>query len=263
MFHLSLKRLQMDHVDFLLLHNITRRESALFEPILKAMLQLKKEGKARFIGLSTHSNEPEVIRAAVESKAYDVVLTSYNFKQAHHAEVRAACSEAAKAGLGIIAMKTQAGAWFDKERTQPINMTAALKWALQDDCVTTAIPGFTTFEQLTTDLKVLEDLRMTEAERQDLAGTLKTSGLYCQQCGTCTPQCPRGLPIPDLMRGYMYAAGYRNLLKAKDLALSLRVEDDPCGACPSCTVRCVQDFDVRPRIEELMRLHSLPDAFLA
>lgn len=263
MFHLSLKRLQMDHVDILFLHNVSRRDAVLFEPILKALLQLKKEGKTRFIGVSTHGNEPEVIRAAAESRAYDVVLTSYNFKQNHHAEVRAACMEASKAGVGIIAMKTQAGVYFDREKTRPINMVAALKWALQEDFVTTAIPGFTTFDQLNTDLAVLENLRMTDAERQDLAGAAKLSGLYCQQCGTCAPQCPQDLPIPDLMRGYMYAAGYRNLLQAKDLAVSLPLADDPCGSCQTCTVRCVQDFDVRPRIEELLRLRGVQDAFLA
>ena len=94
LFHLSLKRLRMDHVDILFLHNATRREAVLHEPVLKALLQLKKEGKARAIGVSTHANEPEVIRAAAGSGAYDVVLTSYNFKQAHRAEVRAACQEA-------------------------------------------------------------------------------------------------------------------------------------------------------------------------
>lgn len=263
MFHLSLKRLQMDHVDILFLHNVSRRDAVLFEPILKALLHLKKEGKTRFIGVSTHGNEPEVIRAAAESRAYDVVLTSYNFRQNHHAEVRAACLEASKAGVGIIAMKTQAGVYFDREKTRPINMVAALKWALQEDFITTAIPGFTTFDQLNTDLAVLENLRMSDAERQDLAGAAKVSGLYCQQCGTCAPQCPQGLPIPDLMRGYMYAAGYRNLLQAKDLAVSLPLADDPCGSCQTCTVRCVQDFDVRPRIEELLRLRGVQDAFLA
>ncbi len=263
MFHLSLKRLQTDHVDILLLHNATRREGVLFEPILKAMQRLKKEGKARFIGVSTHGNEPEVIRAAVESKVLDVVLTAYNFRQAHHAEVLTACREASRAGLGIVAMKTQAGGRFSKDNPKPVNMKAALKWALQDPCVTTAIPGFTTFDQLAEDLVVLKDLQLTDAERLDLAGATKSAGLYCQQCETCVPQCPRGLPIPDLMRGYMYAAGYRNLLHAKDLVGSLSLAEAPCASCTGCSVRCVQGFDVRPRIEELLSLRRVQDAFLA
>jgi len=58
-------------------------------------------------------------------------------------------------GLGIVAMKTQAGVYWDKEKTTPINMKAALKWALRDPNVHTAIPGFTTLDQLQTDLDVL------------------------------------------------------------------------------------------------------------
>jgi predicted aldo/keto reductase-like oxidoreductase len=263
MFHLSLKRLQTDHVDILYLHNVSRREAALFEPILKAMQQLKKEGKTRFIGISTHGNEPEVIRAAIESKSYDVVLTAYNFRQDHHKEVLTACQEASRAGLGIVAMKTQAGGRFAKDNPKPVNMKAALKWALQDPCVTTAIPGFTTFEQLAEDLIVLKDLKLSDAERLDLAGAVKSAGLYCQQCETCLPQCPKGLPIPDLMRGYMYAAGYRNLLHAKDLVQSLSLSEAPCSSCTGCSVHCRQGFEIRPRIEELLPLRKVQDAFLA
>jgi len=37
-----------------------------------------------------------VIRAAVEAKLYDVVLTSYNFRQDHHLEVQKAVAERRK-----------------------------------------------------------------------------------------------------------------------------------------------------------------------
>ena len=49
------------------------------------MEKAKKDGKIRFTGISTHTNEPEVIHAATDSKVYDVILTSYNFKQKHYA----------------------------------------------------------------------------------------------------------------------------------------------------------------------------------
>jgi len=260
---LSLKRLGLDHVDVLYLHNQSCREGALFEPALRGLEKAKKDGKARFLGLSTHKGEPEVIRAAIEAKLFDVVLTAYNFRQAYHADVHAAAAEACKAGMGIVAMKTQAGGRFSRGGAPAVNMKAALKWALQDPCITTAIPGFTTFDQLAEDLTVLEDIRLTEAERMDLEGAVKTTGLYCQQCETCLPQCPEGLPIPDLMRGYMYAAGYRNLLQAKDLVQSLSLAEAPCASCAACQVRCVQGFEVRDRIEELLPLRGLHDAFLA
>lgn len=88
---------------------------------LRAFEALKQQGKTRFIGVTTHSNEPDVIRAAVESGVWDVVLTSYNFRQAHRTEVRAAIGEAAAAGVGVVVMKTQAGVCWNRTRVVRID----------------------------------------------------------------------------------------------------------------------------------------------
>ncbi len=259
----SLGRLGLDHVDILSLHNVDRREAALYEPVLKALAKAKKDGQARFVGVTTHGNEPEVIRAAVDSGVYDVVTNAFNFRQDHRAEVSKAMAEAVKAGLGIIAMKTQAGAYWDREKQQPINMTAALKWALADPSVTTAIPGFTTFDQLETDLAVMNDLRLSEQELKDLRFEPETGGLFCQQCGQCLLGCPQSLPLPDLMRGYMYAYGYRNLEAAHDLVTSLELPDAPCRDCAACGVRCAKGFDVAGRVRDISRLRALPGDLFA
>ena len=95
-----------------------------------------------------------MLDAAVECGIYDVVLTAYNFRQKNKEEMGEAMARAAKTGIGIVAMKTQAGAYWDKERQEPINMKAALKWALQNENVHTSIPGFTAFDQLELDLTV-------------------------------------------------------------------------------------------------------------
>ncbi len=162
---LSLKRLQMDYVDILYVHGLTSADDVLSAATLDALTAARESGKARHVGVSTHRNEPEVIRAAIRSGVYEVVLTSVNFKQDHYPEVKKAIAEAAAAGIGIIAMKTMAGAFHDKERTKPVNCKAALKWVLQDPNVTTAIPGITTFDQLTENAGVNNDLAMTEDEK--------------------------------------------------------------------------------------------------
>jgi hypothetical protein len=235
----------------------------MFEPVLNALSKIKKAGKARFVGVSTHSNEPEVIRAVAEGKFHDVVLTAYNFKQRNRQDIQKAIAEAASAGVGIIAMKTQAGRFWDKARQHPINMKAALKWVLNDPNVTTAIPGMTTFDQLDLDLSVMEDLALTEQEKRDLQMEAADAGLYCQQCGRCLPGCREGLPLPSLMRSYMYAYGHRNLEAAHGLLQELDLPSNPCGSCISCAVRCVQGFDVADRVRDIVRLRSLPAEFLA
>jgi len=262
MFHTSLERLGLDYVEILYLHNVSRREAVLFEPLMEALQKLKNQGKAKFIGITTHSNEPESIRAAVEAKIYDVVLTAYNFRKDYLTDLDKAIAEAAQAGLGIVAMKTQAGVYWDKEKQHPINMKAALKWALNNPNIHTAIPGFTTFDQMELDLTVMEDLTLTEEEKKDLIqGDDIHAGLYCQHCERCVPQCPGRLPIPSLMRGFMYAYGYRNLGAAHELISSLKLPDNPCGSCSSCSVNCAFGFNVRERIDDISRLKSIPADF--
>jgi len=262
MFNTSLKRLGLEYVDILYQHNVLAGDQVLFEPILDALQKIKKEGKARFIGVSTHGNEPEIIRTVVGAKVHDVVLTAYNFRQDHRDEVRKAIAEAAAAGVGIVAMKTQAGAFWDKEKQHPINMKAALKWVLNDPNVTTAIPGMTTFDQLEDDLAVMTDLTLTEQELKDLKMDVQ-GGLYCQHCGQCLPGCPQGLPVPDLMRSYMYAYGYRNPGLAQELLKELNVPSSACQSCSACTVRCAKGFDVAGRIKDIVRLRDVPPDFLA
>jgi len=262
MFDTSLKRLGLDYVDILYQHNVLARDQAVSKPVLEPLQKIKKEGRARYIGVTTHGNEPEVIRGVIEAKVHDVVLTAYNFRQDHRDEVRKAIAEAASAGIGIVAMKTQAGAYWDKEKQHPINMKAALKWVLNDTNVTTAVPGMTAFDQLEEDLTVMTDLTLTEQELKDLKADLH-GGLYCQHCRQCLPGCPLGLPVPDLMRSYMYAYGYRNPGLAQDLLKELDVPADACTNCGVCAVRCVKGFDVAGRIKDIVRLKDVPPGFFA
>jgi predicted aldo/keto reductase-like oxidoreductase len=260
---ISLQRLGLDYVDILNVHDVSSRREVQFEPVLEALEKLKKDGRARFVGVTTHSNEPEVIRAAAESKFHDIVITAHNFRQDHWEDVRSAIAEAARAGVGVIAMKTLAGRFWDKKRTQPINTKAALKWVLNDPNVATAIPGMTTFDQLDSDLSVMADLALTGQEKQDLRLNAGSAGLFCQQCGECLAACRQNLPVPSLMRGYMYAFAYQNLGAAYDLVQKLDLPQDPCGSCATCAVRCVKGIDVAERVRDVARLRSLPSGLFA
>ena len=259
---LSLERLRMEYVDILYVHGLTAGDDVLSPSTLDALRVARESGKARHIGVSTHRNEPEVIRAAIRSGVYEVVLTSVNFKQDHYPDVKKAIAEAAAAGVGIVAMKTMAGAFHDKERTKPINCKAALKWVLQDPNVTTAIPGITAFDQLTENAGVNHDLAMTEEEKSSLVPGKSEGGLYCPGCSGCTERCTKGLPVPDIMRAYMYTYGYRDARMAQDLLAGLRIAGDQCGECEECTVGCPRGFDVPRRVRDITRLTSVPAEFL-
>lgn len=260
----TLSRLGVDYVDIFTLPFTAKRESIIYEPVLRSMEAIKKEGLTRFIGIATHRSEPEAINAAVEAGIYDVAMTSYNFLKTNREELDEAIRSASEAGLGIVAMKTMAGAFWDKERQQPINTRAALKWVLKNENITTTVPDCSNTDQLIQDIEVMSDLNLTEEELQDLKPPSEglTSGIYCQQCGNCLSQCPNQVDIPAYMKSYMYAFGHHNFPHAKYTLESHGLKRYPCSDCSHCDVKCTMGFDIRNKIREISGILDIPQEFL-
>lgn len=262
-FEESMERLQMDYVDILYLHDVSSPEMANHREITQAMIKLKKEGRVRYLGISTHTNEPEVIDTMVEAGFWDVVLTRYNFTLSYLDKLEQSIEKAVEAGIGVVAMKTMAGGFLDRERTKPVNAVAALKWSLQNENICTTIPGMTSFDMLEDDLKVLTDITITEEERKEIMIASNEQGLFCTTCNNCLGTCSRSLPVPDLMRAYMYAYGYVNMEKAYSLLADLGTGPDPCADCSDCTIdNCTKRFDIRTKIADISRLVNVPEDFI-
>jgi predicted aldo/keto reductase-like oxidoreductase len=257
----ALKSLQMEYVDIVYHHMVSRRESAFYEPIMKAMEEAKKAGKARFLGMTTHSNVPEAVQAAADSKFYDVVMAAYNPRQKDRLEVKEAIANAAKAGLGVVAIKVIRG--NPEKGAEPVNPVASLKWVLQDRNVHATIPGFSNYEEMNMDLAVMEDLSLTDAEMTDLKKEDSYSGMFCQGCGQCLKECPAELPIPELMRAYMYMYGYRQPALAHGLLKSLELPSKGCEDCSYCRVECRNGWEISEKICDIVRLRDVPADFMA
>ena len=262
MLDLSLKRLKMDYVDILYLHAVDTPEYMLDENFIKAMRKAKEEGKAKHIGVSTHKNMARIIDTAVESDFYEVVLTSFNFRHADDQELNQSMKRAHDAGIGLVGMKNMAGGYLDEEKTKPVNHKAALKWALSHPYMHTCIPGIVSYEMLMENWSVASDIDLSQDEKQDLELALLETGLFCKGCNGCAGQCKYGLPVPELMRAYMYNYGYSYPAKARETVASLGVSDNPCANCSECTVNCRSGFDVRGRVTNIARIQQVPAEFL-
>lgn len=251
----SLSRLRTDYVDILYLHSCYSAKMATHEPLMNALVKAKKQGKARFIGVSTHQNEQYVIRSAVDAGVYDVVLTAYNFAQNHREQVKKSIEYAAKKGVGIIAMKTQGGRRLQESGKIEINHEAALKWVLEDKNVCTTIPGMTAFDQLDQNFRVMNNLALSAAETRALQMASNLKGkLYCQNCRSCIPSCSSRVEIPTLMRAFMYAKGYGNYIQAGMTASRLPKKRglDACQRCSSCTASCPNGINIGSRVNTLI-----------
>jgi len=262
-FDLSLERLKMKYVDILYLHGVRDVEQLEDKRILDLVKQLKDSGKAHFVGFSTHAGKPEQLIKAAEVGAYDVILVSYNFKLKNLEETNAAIAKAAEAGIGIVAMKTMAGGTEGPDRKKIVNAQACLKWAWKNENITTIIPGFTSFDELDKCIAAVQSPELTDEESKYLASLRDCEMLYCQQCEKCLAQCPENLPIPDMMRAYMYAYGYNYARMTKETLASLNLPANVCSSCKDgCKVACPSGFRVGDKIAAIMPVMNVPDALL-
>jgi len=254
----SLKRFGLDYVDIFLFPFAGKRETVMHEGVIKALSQLKKQGKTRFLGIASHSDTEEALKAAADSGIYDIAMPAYNYKINNKESMDASIAYATKAGMGIVAMKTTAGAFRDKSGP-PLNTNAAFKWILQNENVASIVSGMSTLEQLQKNLAMIKNLKMTDQELKDLnlSAQLSETGLYCHQCKQCLPQCPGNLDIPTLMRSYMYAYGYKNIKQAWHSLANVQYSKQ-CENCKTCKVNCPAGFDIKGKITDISRLKDVP-----
>ncbi|GAB6012224.1 aldo/keto reductase [Viscerimonas tarda] len=260
---LSLQRLKMKYVDIFYAHALRGVPEVSDERMIAMLKKVKAEGKARFIGFSTHALKPDQIHAAIDAGIYDVILVSYNFKLKNMKETDEAIERAVKAGIGIIAMKSMTGAKEDAEGKKKINAQACLKWVWKNENIATAIPGFSNYDEFDECLAAAQNSTLTSGEEEYLAGLLDKEMLFCQRCDTCQTQCTKHLPIPEIMRAYMYSYGYQHAQLAKDTLLGLNLaQQDDCSGCSSCKVKCPSGFDVARKIAAIMPVMQVPNEFL-
>jgi aryl-alcohol dehydrogenase-like predicted oxidoreductase len=181
----SLKRLQIETIDVLLIHGAAREEDLVDERVLGAFEQLKKEGKYRFNGLSCHTNHFPVVRTAVDSGKYDMVQLGYNVYDMVEPEtdgesaageekdirVRELIRYAAAGDVGVVAMKalkTGSSRNLDKYRTGDTSVhQAMLKWALENRHVSAVVTEMLNRDQLEDDLGAAGKI-LAEEERAAL-----------------------------------------------------------------------------------------------
>jgi len=262
-FNISLKRLQMDYVDVYYYHAPQDVDTVLNPKIMGMLKKFKAEGRAKFIGFSTHANKPEQIDAAIEAGIYDVILISYNFTLNILPELDKALQRGVEAGIGFVAMKTMVGGVEDAEGNKKVDGAACLRWAWQNPNITTAIPGFTSFDLLDNCLEAAHRPQLDDTDKKYLAALGNCDLLYCQNCEKCVDQCAKHLPIPDIMRAYMYNYGYKQPSISKETLMSLALTGKECADCSKCEVQCVSGFNVAEKIAAITPIVHVPDAYLA
>lgn len=249
----SLSKLGTDHIDVLFLHHMFTKEDVMNAEAREVLVKAREAGKARFLGVSVHKNEVEVINAMLEDpdKLYDVVMVVYNFQSGD--EIKDAIARAAKAGIGVVAMKTQAGGYDTKELGDVSPHQAALKWVLRDPNVASTVPSMVNLDQIKEDTALLQmDLTVTRADQHVLDRYAQAvAPYYCHRCGSCEATCPQGVDIPMVNRCLMYAEGYRDLQNAHAAYAELPKAASlaSCASCATCVAQCVRGISLPDQMQ--------------
>ena len=259
----SLRELNTDYVDIWYLHG-KGSPAAILDDLVEAQQLAKQQGKARFIGVSTHSGQQQVLPWMAQKGVFDVVLTAYNFSM--DASMDEAIATAVKAGMGVVAMKVMAGGSrrvrpgdpLAERLGRPGAMLAALKWVVNKPNVATTIPSMTDMDQLEENLKAMGS-PLSSSDEKVLTAHLETiSPLYCRMCGKCDGSCQKGLPVADVLRYVTYADGYGQFALGRERYMEMAAEHVAarCGDCAECTVQCPYGVKVSSRVARAQELFA-------
>jgi aryl-alcohol dehydrogenase-like predicted oxidoreductase len=249
----SLRRLQTDYVDIALLHAVDDPAALRREEVLAAHDRLKRDGKIRFSGFSTHQ-PARTLPEAIESGRFDVILLTYNHMESAAAEPLIARARAQ--GIGTVAMKVFAGGKQGSLRSLAGDRLkysqAALRWVLGNPSIDGLIITMSTFAHV-------EDYVAasgTSLEREDLRLIARYSEEagphYCRvSCDACRAACPHGVAVNEVLRCAMYYEDYR--IEAHALRTYAEMDEAlkplPCPSCSApCEDACPHGLDVRSRL---------------
>jgi uncharacterized protein len=256
----SLSELKTDYVDIWYLH-AKDTPSAIHDDMIEAQQIAKQQGKIRFAGMSTHAL-PKMTEWTVDKKAFDVVLTVYNFTM--NPKIDEDIAAVAQTGTGIVAMKIMAGGararrpseQFDPRMQREGAMLSALKWVLHKPNIHTTIPSMTDMDQLDENLLAMAQ-KFAPADEKTLAAHLdRIAPYYCRFCGECDGACQKGLEVANTLRILTYAEGYGQFALARERFNELPAHHATarCGDCTDCTVKCPHGVHVAERIRRAQEL---------
>ncbi|MFC1539312.1 aldo/keto reductase [Candidatus Latescibacterota bacterium] len=269
MLSLSLKRLQTDHVDLVLMHAVSEREQLNSDELMQKFDEVRQKGMARFIGVSIHSNQSAILDAVTEGKFWNAVLVGYNYFSSK--DVSVSIKQAREAGIAIIGMKNllnpQTEPWVpladireDKSSTLTPQQ-ALIKWVLENPNVDTTIPGMESFEHLADDIAIMKMELAYDEKRSLRRYSENIKGHYCcglAGCTGCRNKCPKGVQVNEINRCLGYVYGYGNLELARENyeRLEPSTKLDNCSDCTECKVKCINGLNLTENINRARSIFS-------
>jgi aryl-alcohol dehydrogenase-like predicted oxidoreductase len=247
----SLKTLGTDHLD--VYHQHSRHEpKEITDEMIETMELVKRQGKTRFIGVSTHDPNA-MVDFILRVGKFDVVQTTYSY--AIGAPFRdAAIARLHKAGIGVVAMKVVIATATPKgdkgNHLSNEGGLAAIKWVLRNPAISTTVPWSETMEELEINFRAMTEEYTPADEKLLFARNEQIRELYCRMCFQCKGKCPKGVPVADELRFLAYNDFKGNFQEARESFRNLPrdIRNVRCSDCATCVITCRNGVKVHERL---------------
>ncbi len=282
-FEEMLSLLQTDYIDVGMIHYVDSLkdwEEIAQGPVLSYVLELKKKGAIRHIGLSSHN--PEAALAAVKSGHIEVLMFSVNpcydllpasedvedlwneknyeaplvNMDAKRQELYETCQ---RLGVGITVMKAFGGGDLLDEKLSPagkaLTVNQCIHYALSRPAVATVLAGAHSAEQL----KAAAAYEAATDEEKDYAAAFASFPKiswegHCMYCSHCAP-CPKKIDVASVTK-------FLNLTKAQgEIPETVREHYEvlphhagECIQCGACETRCPFGVHIMENMMEAKRV---------
>jgi predicted aldo/keto reductase-like oxidoreductase len=250
----SLKALGTDYVDVYHLH-ARDTPASIPDEALEAVQEIKKSGKARFLGFSNHDPN-RMADFLIESKTFDVIQTTYSFPIGGYYRDRA-IKKLHDAGIGIIAMKVVVGLTglnLQNLQNAPARTgegpLAGIKWVLNNPAIGTTVPFMKTIPELEMNFRAMSEPYTPADEKLLYVMNEKIRPSYCRMCYQCRDKCPYGMPVTDVLRFLAYNdfCGNYHQARMSFMELPKEIRDIRCTDCSECAIQCPNGVHVQDRL---------------
>jgi len=239
-FNKCLDRLKTNYVDLFYIHSITGIDD--MTPAFKEWAaEMKKAGKIKYFGFSTHTNMADCLLGAAKLDWIDAAMLTYNLHLVDDPKMQAAVDACAKSGIGLVAMKTMGmGPGTPKTPSKAglkvaerflgkgfTDKQAKLKVVWENPNFASICSQMPNLTILSANVAAARD--MTKLGREDFhylrQYAQETKADYCAGCGhICQDATGGAVPVNEVLRCLMYYRDYGEPELARETFASLMAE---------------------------------------
>lgn len=278
-FDVSLERTGAGYFDFYLLHNFGGPRSHFYDDfdLWDWVIEKKKEGKIKHIGLSTHGTAEELDGLLTAHPEMEFVQLQINYVDWDDPVNQAgACYRVAmKHNVPVIIMEPVKGGLLAKppqaisdifEEHEPESSPAswAVRYAADLDNVITVLSGMSNVEQMKDNLKTMKDFKGFNDEQRAVIERAqeefkKIPIVPCTSCNYCAKVCPEGIGISGSFTAINELSQFDNLDSAKNTEHWMVAEQGfksakECIKCGRCEEACPQKIEIVKELEKVVEV---------